>query len=194
MKKLILSSVIISSLSLSHGAFAAAQSGDSSTGTATFSGWVSGFSSDSTLIVTGAGGNQDPSAFLGDLTVSEDGTFISKKAIVLESHEYLDPVAPATEKTIGDLNDAKWVVQQVQVAGGLTANQINEISSNLLVEDVYSASNVTAGGTGVIYNEELTASANTIHLKVTNTKALTGDNLTPGTNVIIGVDMVATAI
>ncbi|WP_050918004.1 hypothetical protein [Vibrio campbellii] len=175
----------------SASSFAAATAGDSSNGTATFSGWVSGFTSDSSLIVTGSGGNQSPEMFKAELEVSEDGTFISKTAIVLEAHEQ-DLSTPATP-VIGALNDkTKWIVEQVRLGGDLDAKAIDDITNSIVIEDVISATNIDASA-GVIANKELVASAPIVHLKVRNDTATT-NALAVGSAVSVGVDMVATSL
>lgn len=185
MKKLALATLITASLS--SAAFAA--SGDQAAATATFSGWVTGSVTPvGELIVTGAAGSIDPASFKAELEVSEDGTFAAKKAIVLESHAY-DQATTA----VGDLQDANWVVQQVRIAGDISAAAVTEISNSIKVEDALSTTTLDAAS-GPIANAELSASANTVQLKVLNETALTGGNLTPGANVSVGVDLVATEI
>lgn len=186
MKKLALAT-LIAATTLSSTAFAA--SGDQAAATATFSGWVTGSVTPvGELIVTGAAGSIDPTAFMAELDVAEDGTFAAKKAIVLESHAY-----DQATKAIGTLKDASWVVQQVRVAGDIPASAITEISNSIKVQDVL-GNTVLDASSAPIANAELAATAQTVQLKVLNETALTGGNLTPGANVSVGVDIVATEI
>ncbi|MGR5445575.1 hypothetical protein ACPV47_11795 [Vibrio jasicida] len=185
MKKLALATLMTATLSST--AFAA--TGDQASATATFSGWVSGSVTPvGELIVTGAAGSIDPASFKAELEVSEDGTFAAKKAIVLESHVY----DQATD-VIGVLKDANWVVQQVRVAGDIPASAVTEINNSIKVQDVLSNTTLDASS-APIANAEVSGLSNSIHLKVLNETALTGGNLTPGANVSVGVDIVATEI
>lgn len=162
--------------------------GDSSYGTAKFSGFVSGFASNGALLVTGSGGSREEAAYTAELNVSADGTFDAKKAVVLESHVYDE-----AEDQIGELySDVQWVVEQIVFAGDLSAAQQNELHSTIVVEDVLSGT-VIDGSDGKIANVELSTNENSVHLRVSNIKPLTKE-LDVGSFLTVGVNMVATAI
>lgn len=162
--------------------------GDSSYGTAKFSGFVSGFATHGALIVTGSGGSLEEAAYTAELNISQDGTFDAKKAIVLESHTY-DEI---TEEVGGLYSDVDWVVEQIVFAGDLSAAQQNELQASILVEDVLSG-NVLDASSGQIANLELASNADSVHLRVSNLQPLTTD-LDVGSFVTVGVNMVATAL
>ncbi|MCZ8502464.1 hypothetical protein O9853_18465 [Vibrio lentus] len=80
MKKLTL--ITLMSAIIAVPAFAAP--GDTSTGSAVFSGFVPGFVANGDMLVTGAGGSEDPSSYVGTLQVQSNGTFETTKPVILK--------------------------------------------------------------------------------------------------------------
>lgn len=164
-------------------------SGDSSYGTAKFSGFVSGFASNGNLIVTGSGGSRDEAAYTAELNVSQNGTFDAKKSVVLESHIY-----DQENDLVGDVYaDVSWVIEQVVFAGDLSAEQQNELHEKIEVKDAILGTTVKAGDTGKIANVDFAKDTEQVHLIVSNTEPLTNE-LSVGSFLTVGVNMVATAI
>ncbi|CAH6844745.1 conserved exported hypothetical protein [Vibrio chagasii] len=155
-----------------------AATGDTSTGSAVFSGFVPGFVSNGEIIVTGDGGTQDTAAFTGTLQVNNDGTFATTKPIVLEAHDY-------TGGTIGADIPANWTVSQVNVLPAAMA----ELQPNIVVGDKLATTELTAP-------EYLAAtplsSDPRIQLYVANAIPHSDPDSIVGTEVIVNVDMIAT--
>ncbi|EJF7265705.1 hypothetical protein M8475_003566 [Vibrio parahaemolyticus] len=163
--------------------------GDSSYGTAKFSGFVSGFASNGNLIVTGSGGSRDEAAYTAELNVSQNGTFDAKKSVVLESHVY-----DQENDLVGDIYaDVDWVIEQVVFAGDLSAEQQNELHEKIEVKDAILGTIVKAGDTGKIANVDFASGTDQVHLVVSNTEPLSNE-LSVGSFLTVGVNMVATAI
>ncbi len=169
---------LITLLSVITSVPAFAAPGDTSTGSAVFSGFVPGFVSNGDILVTGAGGSEDSASFVGTLQVNADGTFETTKPVVLEAHDY-------TGAVLGALTPANWTVSQVNV---LPAS-MGEVQPNIVVGDNLSGTELTA--TEYLASTQLSAD-DTIHLYVANDVAhLTPDSIA-GTEVIVNVDMIAT--
>lgn len=164
------------------------EAGDSSYGTAKFSGFVAGFTNSGALLVTGTGGSREESAYTAELNVSADGTFDAKKAIVLESHVYDEE-----EDQVGELySSVDWVVEQIVFAGDLSVEQQNELHASIQLEDVLTG-NELDGAQGRIANADLSTESDSIHLRVSNFKPLK-TKLDVGSFLTVGVNMVATAL
>lgn len=155
-----------------------AATGDTSTGSAVFSGFVPGFVANGDILVTGAGGNVDSASYVGTLQVNADGTFATTKPVVLEAHEYPGAV-------LGALTPAIWTVSQVNVLPASMA----EIQSNVVVGDSLSATELTAAD--YLASTQLSA-GDTIQLYVANDTAHSTPDDIAGTEVIVNVDMIAT--
>ena len=121
MKKL----TLITLLSTITAAPAFAAPGDTSTGSAVFSGFVPGFVANGDILVTGAGGNTDSASYQGTLQVNSDGTFETTKPVVLEAHDY-------TGAVLGAKVPANWTVSQVTVLPAAMA----EVQPNIVVGDM----------------------------------------------------------
>ena len=174
MKKL----TLITLLSAITAVPAFAAPGDTSTGSAVFSGFVPGFVANGDILVTGAGGNQDSASYTGTLQVNADGTFATTKPVVLEAHDY-------TGAVLGALTPANWTVSQVSVLPAA----MNEIQSSVVVGDKVSATELTQ--TEVLASTQL-AAGDTIQLYVANDVAHSTPDSIAGSEVIVNVDMVAT--
>ncbi|MCK8083998.1 hypothetical protein [Vibrio sp. 1CM8B] len=173
MKKLIL----ITLLSTIATAPTFAASGDTSVGSVVFSGFVPGFVSNGDIIITGAGGNTDLTAYTGSLLINADGTF-SSSPIVLETHSY-------TSDTVGDLTEANWTVSQVMIAPAT----MSEVQPNIVVGDRISTKELTA--TEYLASEQLSGS-HTIQLYVSNNTPHSNADDIAGSEVSVNVDLVAT--
>lgn len=174
MKKL----TLITLLSAITAVPAFAAPGDTSTGSAVFSGFVPGFVANGDILVTGAGGNQDSASFAGTLQVNADGTFATTKPVVLEAHDY-------TGAVLGALTPANWTVSQVSVLPAA----MTEIQSNIVVGDKVSTTELTEAE--VLAATQL-SSGDTIQLYVANDTAHSTPDTIAGTEVIVNVDMIAT--
>lgn len=174
MKKL----AYITLLSAIAAAPAFAASGDTSTGAATFTGFVPGFVANGDLLVTGAGGNQDSASYTGTLLVNSDGTFETTKPVVLEAHDY-------TGQVLGAKVPANWTVSQVAVLPAAMA----ETQPNVVVGDKITTKELTV--TDYLAATQLSA-GDTIQLYVSNQVAHSAPDDIVGTEVSVNVDMVAT--
>lgn len=174
MKKL----TLITLLSAITAVPAFAAPGDTSTGAATFTGFVPGFVSNGSVLVTGAGGNTDSASYTGTLLVNSDGTFETTKPVVLEAHDY-------DGTTVGALTAANWTVSQVTVLPAA----MNEIQPNIVVGDKITATELTA--TDYLAATQLSA-GDTVQLYVSNPTAHSTPDDIVGTEVSVNVDMVAT--
>ncbi|EGQ8090549.1 hypothetical protein [Vibrio vulnificus] len=174
MKKL----TLISLISTISAAPAFAVTGDTSTGSAVFSGFVPGFVANGDLIVTGAGGNQDTASFIGTLQVNGDGTFETTKPIVLEAHDY-------TGAVLGAKIPANWTVSQVTVLPAA----MNEVQPNVVVGDKKTSTELTA--TQYLAASPLSAGED-IQLYVSNAVPHTNPDSIAGSEVIVNVDLIAT--
>lgn len=157
-----------------------AATGDTSTGSAVFSGFVPGFVANGAILVTGAGGNTDSASYTGTLQVNADGTFATTKPVVLEAHAY-----DGLTEEVGALTPANWTVSQVNVLPAAMA----EIQSNVVVGDSLSATELTAAD--YLASTQLSA-GDTIQLYVANDTAHSTPDDIAGTELIVNVDMIAT--
>ncbi|OEF01462.1 hypothetical protein [Vibrio crassostreae] len=152
--------------------------GDTSIGSAVFSGFVPGFVSNGDIIVTGAGGSEDATSFVGTLQVNSDGTFATTKPVVLEAHDYTDAL-------LGALTPANWTVSQVNV---LPAS-MGEVQPNIVVGDNLTGTELTSAD---YLASTLLSPGDTIQLYVANDTAHSTPDDIAGTEVIVNVDMIAT--
>jgi hypothetical protein len=155
-----------------------AVSGDTSTGSAVFSGFVPGFVPNGDLLVTGAGGNTDSASFQGTLQVNSDGTFETTKPVVLEAHDY-------TGAILGAKLPVNWTVSQVNVLPAA----MGEVQANIVVGDMKTATELT--NADILAATQLSAGED-IQLYVANQTAHSTPDAIVGTEVIVNVDMIAT--
>ncbi|MDN3628745.1 hypothetical protein [Vibrio lentus] len=174
MKKL----TLITLLSAITAVPAFAATGDTSTGAATFSGFVPGFVANGEILVTGAGGNTDSASYIGTLQVNADGTFETTKPVVLEAHAY-------DGSTVGALTSANWTVSQVNVLPAAMA----EILPSIKVGDQVSTMELDQAQ---VQSATQLASGETIQLYVANDIAHSTPDDIAGTEIIVNVDMIAT--
>lgn len=152
--------------------------GDTSTGSAVFSGFVPGFVANGEILVTGAGGNTDSASYIGTLQVNADGTFETTKPVVLEAHAY-------DGSTVGALTSANWTVSQVNVLPAAMA----EILPSIKVGDQVSTMELDQAQ---VQSATQLASGETIQLYVANDIAHSTPDDIAGTEIIVNVDMIAT--
>ncbi|MBO2639067.1 hypothetical protein [Shewanella algae] len=106
------------------------------------------------MIITGLAGQENIAK--GSLNINEDGTFTSS-TVTVESHVY-EP----TNKTIGELVDAKWTLASAEVLMGDT-----DLSTATLV--------VKGNDSDWVVGQELTGAAtNTVRVNIAQTTALIG--------------------
>ena len=152
--------------------------GDTSTGSAVFSGFVPGFVANGDILVTGAGGNTDSASYQGTLQVNSDGTFETTKPVVLEAHDY-------TGAVLGAKVPANWTVSQVTVLPAAMA----EVQPNIVVGDMKTTTELT--NADILAATQLSAGED-IQLYVANQTAHSMPDDITGTEVIVNVDMIAT--
>lgn len=182
MKKITLPLVISALVATS--AFAA--TGDTSTGTVTFGGYVPGFVANDGFIVTGLGGDQSPDAYSGALNINADGTFVAMAPVTLEGHLYEDTDSDAIPDSVGALQAADWEVANVNVYNA----SFNEVAGDVTVTDKISGTTLTASE---FATTALSSGAEKINLTIANTKAVADPSAIAGQELTIGVDILATS-
>lgn len=169
---------LIATLTALTSASTFAASGDTSTGSVVFSGFVPGFVPNGDILVTGVGGNTDSASYQGTLQVNADGTFETTKPVVLEAHDY-------TGAVLGAKVPANWTVSQVTVLPAA----MGEVRPNIVVGDMKTTTELT--NTDILAATQLSAGED-IQLYVANKTAHSNPDDIVGTEVIVNVDMIAT--
>ena len=174
-------------LSIVGASSAFAATGDTSDGRVTFSGFVPGFVSNGGFIVTGSGGSINANDFKGSLQVTRSGTFTTLSPVRLEGRSWTDVDGDGTNETVGNLQEADWVVVGVQVLN----TGFDGIADSIYVKDEIGCTEIQASSIGA--GTALASGADTLNISVRNETEVADIDTIAGQDLQIAVDIVATS-